>query len=425
MRHLPRFLISVSVCLAAAPALAQEAWPEFRGSDGAGRIADGAIPTDFSQSNVQWKVPVWGRAWSSPVVWGEQVWVTTATRDGKRMSALCFDLKTGKQLHDVLIHRNESPHFCHDANTYASPTPAIEKDRIFVHFGRYGTSCLDTSTGDILWQRTDIECDHFRGPASSPVLSDAFVMFAMDGIDQQFAIALEKQTGKTAWRTPRDLNYGTDNGDRKKAYATGTIVDVGPSQLLVLPSAVATVAYDITDGQPKWTVYHGGMNASARPIKTNQETILITNGFGKLLSVDPKAKGDATETHVNFVRSKVVAKKSTPVIVDNLAFMISDKGVASCIDAKTGEEHWAHRLGGKFAASPITDGEKILALSESGKIHIFAASETYQSLGEIKFADGFHASPAAIDGNLILRSLTHLYRIKAKDGSTGKRNGGF
>ena len=414
MQLIQTFLVCACLCLTAS-ASAQEAWPEFRGTDGAGQIKDGAIPTDFSESNVQWKIAVPGRAWSSPVVWGDQVWVTTATIDGKRMSALCFDLETGEKLHDVLIHENESPYFCHDANTYASPTPAIEKDRIYVHFGRYGTSCLDTSTGEILWQRTDIQCDHFRGPASSPVLSDALLMFAMDGVDQQFVIALEKQTGETAWRTPRAINYGTDNGDFKKAYATGTIVDVGQSQLLILPAAVATAAYDITDGQPKWTVYHGGMNASARPIAIDTETVLITNGFGKLLSVDPNAEGDATETHVHFERSKVAPKKSTPVVVNKLAFMVSDKGVASCIDTKTGEEQWVKRLGGKFAASPITDREKILALSESGKIHIFAASKKYQSLGEMKFADGFHASPAAIGGNLILRSQTHLYRINGKE----------
>jgi len=412
MRLLPKVLISLSVCLTASPALSQDAWPEFRGTDGAGRIAQGAIPTDFSEENVQWKVPVSGRAWSSPVVWGNQVWVTTATTDGKKMSAMCFDLETGKQLHDVLIHKNESPYFCHDANTYASPTPAIEKDRIYVHFGRYGTSCLDTSTGKILWQRTDIQCDHFRGPASSPILSDSLLMVAMDGIDQQFVIALEKQTGKTAWRTTRGINYGTDNGDRKKAYATGTIVDGDQQQLLILPSAMATIAYDIANGQPQWTVYHGGMNASARPIKTNSDTVLITNGFGKLLSVDPTAEGDVTKTHVQFERSKVVPKKSTPVIVNNRAFMVNDKGVASCINTVTGEEQWAKRLGGKFAASPITDGQKILALSESGNVHIFAASDQYKSLGDLQFADGFHASPAAIQGDLILRSLTHLYRVK-------------
>lgn len=415
MQRILKLLITVSICLSPVPTYAQEAWPEFRGAGGTGHVNSGAIPTDFSESSIQWKVPVRGRAWSSPVIWGDQVWVTTATRDGKRMSALCFDLETGKQLHDVLIHENESPEFCHQRNTYASPTPAIEENRIYLHFGRYGTSCVDTSTGEIIWQRTDIQCDHFRGPASSPVLSDGLLMFAMDGFDQQFVIALDKQTGKTVWRTPRALKYGTNNGDRKKAYGTGTVVDVAQSQLLILPSAAATVAYDVTDGRPVWTVYHGGMNASARPQSTKHGTVLITNGMGKMVSVAIDGQGDATDTHIRFTRSKVVAQKSTPIVVNDLAFMLSDKGVASCIDAKTGKEKWAERLGGRFAASPITDGQKILALSESGRIHVFAASDQYQSLADEKFADGFNASPAAVDGSLILRSLTHLYRIKANE----------
>lgn len=414
MQLIFKLLVSASVCLGAACVSAQESWPEYRGADGAGRVAFGAIPIDFSEANVQWKVAVSGRAWSSPVVWGEQVWVSTATRDGKRMSAMSFDLQTGQKLHDVLAHENKSPGFCHDANTYASPTPAIEDGRIYVHFGRYGTSCLDTSTGEILWQRTDILCDHYRGPGSSPILSDKLVMFAMDGVDQQFVIALDKSTGETAWRTPREINYGTDNPDRKKAYGTGTIVDVGADRLLVLPSAMATVAYDISNGKPKWTVYHGGMNASTRPLKTNFGTVLVTNGMGKMASIAFDAEGDATETHIRFERSKVVPKKSTPVVVNDLAFMVNDKGVASCINVKTGEEKWAQRLGGKYAASLITDGEKVLSLSESGEIHVFAAKDQYESLGDLKFADGFHASPAAIDGNLILRSLTHLYRINRK-----------
>ncbi len=406
--------ISVSTALTISSAYAQDAWHEFRGTQGNGRIADGAIPVDFSPSKVLWKTPVPGRAWSSPVVLGNQVWVTTATPDGKRMSAICFDVRTGEQVFDVLIHENETPYFCHKANSYASPTPTIEAGRIYVHFGRYGTTCLDTTNGKIIWQRTDIQCDHFRGPASSPVLSKTLLMVAMDGIDQQFVIALNKQTGETAWQTNRDIEYGTDNGDRKKAYSTGTVVNVRDKQLLISPSAVATIAYDIANGKPQWTVYHAGMNASARPIQTSNGTVLLTNGMGKLLAIDPSGQGDVTQTMVRYERSKVIPKKSTPVIVDGLAFAIDDKGVASCFDAETGKAVWAKRIGGKFAASPITDGEKILAANEAGTIHIFKAAAQYEPLAEVNFADGFHASPAAIQGDLILRSLTHLYRIKGQ-----------
>ena len=413
MRLLYQFLFCAWVVLSAAACHAQQSWPEYRGVDGAGQVAAGVIPADFSKSKIQWKVPVPGRAWSSPVIWGKQVWVTTATRDGKKMSALCFDLQTGEQIHDILIHTNKTVQECHNANTYASSTPAIEQGRVYVHFGRYGTSCVDTDTGEIRWQRTDILCDHFRGPASSPILSDKLVMFAMDGIDQQFVTALDKETGDTVWTTPRNIDYGTDKGDFKKAYGTGTLVDVDGERLLILPSAVATIAYNITNGKPRWTIRHGGMNASARPQKTGFGTVLITNGMGKLVSVAVDGQGDTTDTHVRYTRSKVVAVKSTLVIVNNLAFMVDDKGVASCFDTKTGQEKWAKRLAGKCAASLVTDGEKVLSLRESGAIHVFAASDQFKLLSTTKkFADGFHASPAAINGTLILRSKTHLFCIQ-------------
>ena len=405
-------IFSITLGGSAATLVAQDTWPEFRGTKGNGRIADGAIPVDFSESSIRWKAPVPGRAWSSPVVWGDQVWVTTATPDGKRMSAMCFDAKTGAQVFDVLIHENEQPRKCHKANTYASPTPAIEDGRIYVHFGSYGTSCLDTSSGKILWQRTDIECDHFRGPASSPILSSRLLMVALDGADYQFVIALDKQTGETVWRTPREIDYGTNNGDFKKAFSTAALVDVGGRELLVSPAAVATIAYNIADGKPQWTIYHAGMNASARPILTGDGTVLVSNGFGKLLAVDPTGQGDVTKTHVRYLRTKAVPHKGTLVLVDDLAFAVSDAGIATCFDARTGEEIWAKRLGGKFAASPITDGKQILALSESGTIHVFEASDQFRSLAKIDFADGFRASPAAVKGDLLLRSLTHLYRIR-------------
>lgn len=392
--------------------VAQDNWPEFRGNSGTGRVAAGCIPTDFSQAKIHWKVPVKGRSWSSPVVWEDQVWVTTATVDGKQLSALCFDFKSGKKIFDVLLHQPESPGVCHSTNTYASSTPAIESGRLYAHFGSNGTSCLDTATGEILWQRTDLQCDHLRGAGSSPILSTDLVMFAMDGVDQQFVIALNKQNGETVWQTTRDIDYGTDKGDYKKAYATGTIFDITQRQLLVLPSAVASVAYDIADGQLVWSVYHDGMNAAARPLRTSTGSVLVTNGMGKLVAVDPTGKGDVTDTHFRYMRSKVIPTKSTPIIVGQQVFMVSDKGVASCIDAESGDEIWAQRLGGKFDSSPVTDGEKILALNTTGKIFVFQAADSFKLLSSTNFADEFHASPAAARGDLILRSLTHLYRIE-------------
>ena len=182
------------------------------------------------------------------------------------MSAVCADLKTGKIIHDIVVCENEEPAFCHAMNSYATPTPVVEEGRVYVHFGAYLTACLDSKTGEVLWQRRDFECDHYRGPASSPIVHDGRLYVAYDGYDLQYVVALDKNTGKTVWRTERDIDYGTNNGDRMKAYCTAHVINVSDNDQLIYPSAVATIAYEPKSGKELWKVYHGGMNASARPL---------------------------------------------------------------------------------------------------------------------------------------------------------------
>ncbi len=213
-------------------------WPEFRGPTADGHASQSELPVEFGEDkNVQWKVAIHGKGWSSPVIWGEQVWLTTATEDGTRMSVICVELATGKVLHDFVLYENETPDFCHPTNSYASPTPAIEDGRLYVHFGKYGTACIDTQTAEVIWSRTDFECDHYRGPASSPILFAGLLIVAFDGYDQQYVVALDKTTGQTRWKRDRNIEYAKDNGDWKKAYGTGSIFEVNGKPLLVYPSA--------------------------------------------------------------------------------------------------------------------------------------------------------------------------------------------
>ena len=400
------------ICLSLAPLAAQENWPEFRGPTADGHTGGPPLPMDLDQpSRVRWQISFPGKAWSSPVVWGDQIWLTNATEDGKQMSALCFDFHSGAVRREQVIHENDSPEFCHPTNSYASPTPAIEEGRVYVHFGSYGTTCLDTKTGDVIWQRTDLKCDHFRGPGSSPILYDDKLFVAFDGADVQYVVALDKQTGETVWRTSRDIDYGTDNGDYKKAYGTGRVFEVDGRPILVYPSAVATIAYDVETGKQRWKVYHGGMNASARPLMTPGGLLILTNGMGKMVAVNPSGQGDITDTHTVWMLAKGVTRKPSQLIVGDRLFMFSDKGIASAIDVTTGEIVWQERVGGAFSSSPIYDGEKIFAFSESGEIHVIKPGDTFQPLAKIKMEDGFKASPAVVDGMLILRSFSSLYQF--------------
>lgn len=237
-------------------------WSAFRGTDGDGRADSADLPIKIDESVVQWQTPIHGKGWSSPVVWGDQIWLTTATEDGTKMSVLCVDRESGKVIHDVVVIENEEPEFCHPMNSYATPTPVIQDDRVFVHFGSYGTLCLDTADASVLWRREDLKCDHFRGPASSPILHDGKLFVAFDGVDVQFVVALDAKTGDTIWKRDREIDYGTDVGDRMKGYCTAQVIEVDGQEQLIYPSAVATIAYDPKTGKSLWTAYHEGMNAS-------------------------------------------------------------------------------------------------------------------------------------------------------------------
>ncbi len=215
------FCLAMGFLFCTAGAFAEDAWTQFRGPKGNGHAESQNLPLTWSEEeNIQWKTEIPGKGWSSPVVWKNQIWLTTATVDGKKMSALCVDAETGKVIKNLLIYENVKPDFCHDTNSYATPTPVIEEGRLYVHFGKYGTACLDTNSGKILWSRRDFECDHFRGPASSPILFQNRLFVAYDGFDVQYVVALDKHTGKTLWRKDRGIDYRTSNGDRKKAYST-------------------------------------------------------------------------------------------------------------------------------------------------------------------------------------------------------------
>ncbi len=385
-------------------------WPEYRGPSGDGHAVDADLPVSINERVVKWKTPIHGKGWSSPVVWDDQIWLTTATEDGTKMSVICVDRKSGDIVLDKVLLENEEPAFCHAMNSYATPTPVVEHGRVYVHFGSYLTACLDAKTADVIWSREDLECDHHRGPASSPILFDGKLFVAYDGFDVQYVVALDKETGDTVWLKQRDIDYGTDNGDRMKAYCTAHVIDVNGKKQLVYPSAVATIAYDPADGKKLWIAYHDGMNASARPLYSDG-LVFITNGMGSMVAVRPDGKGDVTGTHIEWSGRKGVAKKSSQLLVDGLLYMNSDDGVVSARDPKTGDVVWQRRAGGEFAASPIYAGGRIYMFSTEGTVLTIKPGDKYEELAETKLGDGFMASPAVVGNEMILRSKSELFLV--------------
>jgi len=406
-------LTSLTTILFAA--IGGEHWPQFRGPTGDGMADCRNLPITWSEKeNVVWKTAIHGKGWSSPVIWGDQIWLTTAPEDGKESYAVCIDRISGKIIHDIKLYTTENPAFCHPYNSYASCTPVIEAGRVYIHFGSVGTACLDTSTGHVLWERRDLPCDHWRGPGSSPILHENLLILTFDGYDQQYITALDKNTGKTVWKTDRQIDYGTDNGDLKKAYSTPAVLKENGRALIVSPSAAATIAYDADTGKEVWRVQHGGMNEAARPIFAHGLVFLTSGHTQQLLAIRLGGQGDLTR-NIAWATSKGLgpSRPSVLVVGDNL-FFVSDNGIASCSEAKTGKRLWQERLGGAFSASPICAEGRIYFAGEDGKTHVIAAEPTYQSLAVNKLDAGCMASPAAAGDGLFLRTKTHLYRLGKK-----------
>ncbi len=394
---------------------AAENWPEFRGPSGDGSSDATGLPSEWSESkNVTWKTAIHGRGWSSPVVWGDQIWFGTATEDGTEMFAICVDKNSGKIVHDIKLVHNDEPQFCHSLNSYASPTPIIEEGRVYVHFGSYGTACLDTKTAKTIWERRDLPCNHWRGPGSSPILFDGMLIVHYDGYDYQYIVALDKTTGKTIWKKDRDIDFGTDNGDFMKAYCTPIVIEVDGRQQLISPAAKATIAYDPANGDEIWRLRYREHSATARPL-FGQGLLFINTGFGKaqLYAVSPDGKGDVTETHVKWIVKKSVPSMPSQLLIDGLVYMIHD-GVATCLEAKTGEMVWQQRVAGKYSASPIFADGKIYFFSREGKTTVIRPGREYDEVAVNQLDAGFMASPAVTGKSLILRTETHLYRIEEK-----------
>jgi outer membrane protein assembly factor BamB len=258
-----------------------------------------------------------------------------------------------------------------------------------------------------------LKCDHFRGPASSPVIHGDHLLLHFDGFDVQFVVALDKKTGDTVWKKDRAFDFKVDNGDNKKAYGTPAVFKLGEREVAICPAAVATESFDAKTGELLWTVRHDGMNASARPLFGNG-LIYITNGMGRIVAVKPEGSGDITQA-IAWTSHKAVAKKASPLLLGERLYMITDDGIATCLDANNGEQKWMKRLGGEYAASPVYGDGKIYFFSmgndSGGEGIVIKTGDEYEEVSRGKFDAGFMASPAIAEKSLIVRSKQAIYRL--------------
>lgn len=398
-------------------------WLDFRGPTFDGHANVSGLPLRWSETNnVTWKTPIPHRGWSTPVILGRQIWLTTATADGNDFFAVCVDADSGKIVFNGPVFHCDTPEPLGNLlNCYASPSPVIEAGRVYVHFGSYGTACLDTKSFKVIWKRDDLPCRHFRGPGSSPVLFNDLLILTMDGVDVQYLVALDKRTGKTVWKTDRTAEWNDieadgkprGGGDFRKAYSTPLIVTVNRSKQMISIGSKAAYSYDPATGRELWKIKHGDYSAAARPLFENGITYICTGGSkGGLLAIRADGHEDVTGTNIVWRNPRGTPRMPSPVLVEGLIFMVSDGGIGSCIEAATGKELWQERLGGEFAASMLYADGRVYCFNQTGTSVVLKSARTHEVLATNKLDDGFMASPAVLGKALILRTKTHLYRIE-------------
>jgi outer membrane protein assembly factor BamB len=396
-------------------------WREFRGPDGTGHYAGKPLPTEWGpDKNVTWATPVPGKGWSSPILVGGKLVLTTAVPDGEGkdaghvLRALAFDFATGKQLWDVELFRPDRSLAVqmHKKNSLASPTPASDGKTVVCHFGHMGTAAVDLD-GKVLWRNADLKYKPVHGNGPSPVLMGDLVAIVCDGGDQAFVAALELATGKVRWKADRNTK-----AKASFSFATPQVVTAPDGRrVLVSPASDYCIGYDPASGQELWRCKYPavGFSLICRPVFAHG-LVYVPTGYvtPHVLAIDPFRTGDV-QPAFDWKEKMNAPNTPTPIVVGNELYLISDMGVLSCLDAKTGKTHYSERLAGKgYSASPIVWGDKIYVTSEEGKGQVLAAGTEFKELSRSAMGEQTFATFLPADGALVVRTESKLYRFDSK-----------
>ncbi|MBK8001359.1 MAG: PQQ-binding-like beta-propeller repeat protein [Verrucomicrobia bacterium] len=409
-------LLSLSCGLSVIASLhAAQDWPEFRGPTGQGHATSTKLPLQWSATqNVAWKQTIPGRGWSSPVVVNGRLYLTSAVgEDGSTpmsLRALCLEEASGRILWDVAVFGQEpaaAPRI-HNKNSHASPTPLVADGRVYVHFGHQGTACLSLD-GKVIWKNTDLSYPPVHGNGGSPILVENKLVFSCDGGSNPFVVALDKTTGKVIWKTPR-----VTPAKKTFSFSTPLLITVNGKQQIISPGSGAVCAFDPETGKEIWRARYGeGYSVIPRPV-LGHGMIFIGTGYDSpiVMAIRVDGTGDVTDTHVAWTMKKGAPNTPSLLLVDTELYMVSDGGIASCVDAKTGAVHWQERVGGNHSASPLHANGRIYFQNEEGTGVVVKAGKTFEKLFSNDLAERTLASYAAAGDALYIRTAQHLYKIK-------------
>lgn len=434
MRHSQiRLVVCAALSLVIANQVAAEDWPQFRGPSQQGIATSPAATTWSEEENVIWKTPIPGAGHSSPIILGDQIWVTTALSSGTKevkdekspiprevaadlqLHAVCLNRESGKIIHNVPLISVDEPLPIHSMNTYASPTPVGEPGRVYCHFGNNGTACVNTSDGTVRWRREDMKLDHQTGAGSSPLIYGDLLIFHMDGRDKQYIAGLNKDTGETIWQIDRTGKMN-DRSDMRKAYSMPLLHNIGGEDILISPAADWVYGYAAATGEERWKVPYGGLGFSntPRPV-ADEKRLYVCTGFMKsqMLAMEYDRTDSSAEPEIVWRYKKQVPSISSPLLVGKEIYFVADQGgVMTCVDSETGEMLWQERLSGNHTASPIVAGGNIYVAGRDGEVAVLRPGRKYDEIARNKLDSGILASPAVVDGSLFVRTEKALYRIE-------------
>ena len=424
---------AVVVWLLAAAGVSAADWPQFRGPTGDGLAPEVHPPIYWSPTqNLAWKVALAGRGRSSPVLLGERIWLTTAVETKVRaftegpsqmlqaervvLGVVCLEQTTGRQLYYADVFSISNPAAINVLNSYATPTPVVEKGRLYCDFGTFGTACLEANTGRVHWQR-QLTLDHAHGPGSSPVLCGDLLVLVRDGRDQQYVVALNKFTGETVWKSNRPP-LDTPVAEFRKAFSTPLVVEVDGRNQLVSCGAQWLVAYEPTTGKEIWRVNDlNGESGAPRPVYGCGVIYFSTgvlNGRPQLWAVRANGHGDVTQSHVVWKLTALLGFMPSPLLVGSELYLLNDEGLVYCLDAADAKVLGRARLGGKYAASPVYADGRIYCCSREGKTTVLEASPLLKVLAENQLDGPVFASPAFSGAAIYVRTDSHLYCVSAR-----------
>jgi outer membrane protein assembly factor BamB len=397
-------------------------WTQFRGTNQNALAETDNIPLNWNESVIKWKTGIHDEGHSSPVVYGDQIWLTTATPEGNKLFAVCVDYRTGKIIHDINIFSPSEVERKHPLNSYATPTPVIEKGFVYVHYGSMGTACINTSDGSVVWKRDDLKCKHVQGPASSPVIYKNLLILHFEGTDVRYIVALDKSNGRLIWKTDRPAEpYEPLTVIGRKAYITPLVLNVRGQDILISNGSAICQAFNPATGAEIWRVIDGAESTISMPLTENgivywySGYMVADDGskYTNLLAVNPDGKGDITGTKIIWKKRHVLLQNQmlTPVIKDGLIYTVTTKNQLICVDASTGEEVWSVKVPVNYNASPLYINGNIWLFSVNGDVIVLKAGREYREVARNKMDSGIWATPAVLRNSMILRTQNTLYRI--------------